>query len=146
MCGSGAWRHSRTERWSTCPAHTQSTAPARPRIGFAHLHRSFGMKSSGRRTGLLFGVPNGELERGEHRRGGAHRTAFPLAGYRHVVGTLWRLADNAAARIADNFSFGLAPSFHADDTARMPHRAVCGLRGDAPDKPSGWAAPIHPGR
>jgi CHAT domain len=72
-------------------------------------------------------------------------TAFQLAGYHHVVGTLWPVADNAAGRIADDFYTSLAPSLNADHTARALHRAVCSLRADAPTKPSHWAAHIHLG-
>lgn len=73
-------------------------------------------------------------------------TAFQLAGYRHVVGTLWPVADSAAGRIADDFYTGLAPSFDSDYAARILHRAVHALRNDAPDEPSRWAAHIHLGR
>jgi CHAT domain-containing protein len=72
-------------------------------------------------------------------------TAFQLAGYRHIIGTLWPVADNAAGRIADDFYTGLAPSLNADDTARALHRAVCGLRADEPQAPSRWASHIHLG-
>lgn len=72
-------------------------------------------------------------------------TAFQLAGYRHVVATLWPVADNAAGRIADDFYTGLAPSLTIDDTARTLHRAMCGLRADTPQEPSRWAAHIHLG-
>ncbi|MGW6456015.1 CHAT domain-containing protein, partial [Streptomyces sp. NPDC055078] len=72
-------------------------------------------------------------------------TAFQLAGYRHVVGTLWPVADSAAGRIADDFYTGLAPSFHPGEAARTLHRAVHALRTDAPDEPSRWAAHIHLG-
>ncbi|MFI6278493.1 CHAT domain-containing protein [Streptomyces sp. NPDC050988] len=73
-------------------------------------------------------------------------TAFQLAGYRHVIGTLWPVADSAAGRIADDFYTGLAPSFHPGEAARILHRAVHALHADAPDEPSGWAAHIHLGR
>ncbi|MFB4421459.1 CHAT domain-containing protein [Streptomyces sp. QL37] len=71
--------------------------------------------------------------------------ALQLAGYRHVIATLWPIADGAAGRVADDFYTGHAPSFDLDDTARMLHRAVRGLRADAPHRPSLWAAHIHLG-
>ncbi|WP_097260561.1 CHAT domain-containing protein [Streptomyces sp. TLI_55] len=67
-------------------------------------------------------------------------TAFQLAGYRHVIGTLWPVADSAAGRIADDFYTGLPSSL---DAARTLHRAVLDLREDAPARPSRWAAHIH---
>ncbi|GAA3784954.1 CHAT domain-containing protein [Streptomyces phyllanthi] len=77
-------------------------------------------------------------------------TAFQLAGYRHVVGTLWPVGDSAAGRVADDFYTGLAPSsgsgsFDSDHAARILHRAVHALREDVPDEPSRWAAHIHLG-
>ncbi|MZE78610.1 CHAT domain-containing protein [Streptomyces xinghaiensis] len=71
--------------------------------------------------------------------------AFQMAGYRHVIGTLWRITDSAAGRIADDFYTGLAPSFRSDEAARSLHRAVNGLRSDAPLQPSCWAAHVHLG-
>lgn len=72
-------------------------------------------------------------------------TAFQLAGFRHVIGTLWPVQDSAAARIADDFYTDLARSFDADGSARILHRAVHALRADDPDRPSRWAAHIHLG-
>ncbi|MFF3275856.1 CHAT domain-containing protein [Streptomyces chrestomyceticus] len=72
-------------------------------------------------------------------------TAFQLAGYRHAVGTLWRVDDRSAGRIADHFYESLAPSFRPEETARALHEAVRALRNDAPEKPSRWAAHIHLG-
>ncbi|MEV6850642.1 CHAT domain-containing protein [Actinoplanes sp. NPDC051411] len=70
-------------------------------------------------------------------------TAVQLAGCRHVVGTLWPVADSAAGRIAADFYTALAPSFDTGGTARALHRAVHALRADAPDQPSRWAAHVH---
>ncbi|MBE8470525.1 CHAT domain-containing protein [Streptomyces justiciae] len=70
-------------------------------------------------------------------------TAFQLAGYRHVIGTLWPVADSAAGRIADDFYTGLTRSPDAADAARTLHRAVLELREDAAGRPSRWAAHVH---
>ncbi|MEU1981699.1 CHAT domain-containing protein [Nocardia sp. NPDC019395] len=68
---------------------------------------------------------------------------FQLAGYRHVVATLWPVPDKAAGRIAEDFYTRLLPALSTGDTARALHRATSGLRADAPDRPSRWAAHIH---
>jgi len=76
-------------------------------------------------------------------------TAFQLAGYGHVIGTLWPVTDSSAGRIADDFYTGLASSLDwadaadAADAARTLHRAVLDLREDDPARPSRWAAHIH---
>lgn len=72
-------------------------------------------------------------------------SALQLAGFRHVIGTLWPVRDSAAGRIADDFHTGMAPSWEADGAAAALHRAVRALRDDAPDEPSRWAAHIHLG-
>ncbi|MGW7291773.1 CHAT domain-containing protein [Streptomyces xiamenensis] len=72
-------------------------------------------------------------------------TAFQLVGYRHVIGTLWRVADSAAGRIADDFYTALPASLDPGHAARCLHRAVRSLRRDAPHRPSRWAAHIHLG-
>ncbi|WP_170321804.1 CHAT domain-containing protein [Acrocarpospora pleiomorpha] len=69
-------------------------------------------------------------------------SAFQLAGYPHVVGTLWKVNDRAAFDIADMFyatlTEGGAPS-HA------LHHAVRAAREYAPDDPSQWAAHVYSG-
>jgi len=75
--------------------------------------------------------------------------AFHLAGYRHVIGTLWPIDDDAAVQIAPDFYQYLT----ADDTgsprpdvaAFALHHATARLRRQHPDAPELWAAHTHTG-
>ncbi|HUY46729.1 MAG TPA: CHAT domain-containing protein [Streptosporangiaceae bacterium] len=67
-------------------------------------------------------------------------SAFQLAGYAHVIGTLWPVSDRAAARLAAAmYAALLTPGGHRDP-ARALHDAVLAFRVRHPDAPSAWAA------
>ncbi|MBE1462310.1 CHAT domain-containing protein [Kibdelosporangium phytohabitans] len=68
--------------------------------------------------------------------------AFQLAGYPHVVGTLWEVTDSVASFIAGDFYGGMATT---SDSARALHQAIRGIRTDIPHLPSMWAAYAHHG-
>jgi hypothetical protein len=73
--------------------------------------------------------------------------AFQLAGFQHVVGTLWRLADGPAPEITREFYQALKISDQgAGDSARALHDAVQRLRQD-PTHTSrlNWACYVHVG-
>ena len=75
--------------------------------------------------------------------------AFHLAGYRHIIGTLWPIDDRAAAELAGAFyqhltNQGTAPPT-TDTAARALHEAVRRLRTAHPDTPVLWAAHTHTG-
>jgi tetratricopeptide (TPR) repeat protein len=75
-------------------------------------------------------------------------TAFQLAGFPHVIGTLWEINDALAVDIATSFYRELRTSPHTVDTsqaARALHRAVRAARDELPRVPSLWAAYIHAG-
>jgi hypothetical protein len=75
-------------------------------------------------------------------------SAFQLAGYRHVIGTLWEVEDRSAATMADNFygALGDGPGrFDASQSAAALHRAVRHARDRAPHLPWLWAAYMHTG-
>lgn len=74
-------------------------------------------------------------------------TAFLLAGYPHVVGTLWEIDDSLAATIADDFYAALitAETFETSVTAHALHRAVRSARDKLPRTPSLWAGYVHTG-
>ncbi|MFI7128770.1 CHAT domain-containing protein [Nonomuraea sp. NPDC050153] len=69
--------------------------------------------------------------------------AFPLAGFRHVVSTLWEIDDVAAGRLADDFYAGLRGD--AGSPARALHDAVRALRDKRPRLPSLWASYLRAG-
>ncbi|GAB3003045.1 hypothetical protein GCM10027184_69890 [Saccharothrix stipae] len=72
-------------------------------------------------------------------------SAFHLAGYRHVIGSLWPLADNVASDAAATFYRELPPLPELHDFATALHRVVRGLRDKHPDRPDLWASFIHSG-
>ncbi|MGI9003118.1 MAG: CHAT domain-containing protein [Pseudonocardia sp.] len=75
-------------------------------------------------------------------------TAFQLAGYPHVVGTLWEINDALAVRVADSFYTALTTDSGTIDTtgaARALHQAVRAIRDQLPATPSLWAAYLHAG-
>ncbi|MFE7269941.1 CHAT domain-containing protein [Streptomyces sp. NPDC057623] len=69
--------------------------------------------------------------------------ALSVAGYRHVIGTLWRVDDGVAVEAARRFYGHLT---EADfDPALALHRTVRELRAAYPSMPGLWAAHIHIG-
>ncbi|GII82850.1 CHAT domain-containing protein [Sphaerisporangium siamense] len=75
-------------------------------------------------------------------------SAFQLAGFPHVIGTLWQINDRLAATIANAFYTGLTTRDGTLDTARAAHAlhdAVRAARDRHPADPSLWAAHIHVG-
>ncbi|MGW4756154.1 CHAT domain-containing protein [Streptomyces chartreusis] len=74
--------------------------------------------------------------------------AFQLAGYPHVIGTLWEIDDATAVEITRVLYTGLLHSHHvaATETAAVAlHRAVLSVRERYPQTPSLWAAYLHMG-
>ncbi|MET0132836.1 MAG: CHAT domain-containing protein [Kibdelosporangium sp.] len=70
-------------------------------------------------------------------------TALHLAGYRHVVGTLWRISDDLAPDVADQFYQHVQ-----QDPARSAealHHAVNEVRAQYPDRVDLWASYVHIG-
>jgi tetratricopeptide (TPR) repeat protein len=70
-------------------------------------------------------------------------TAFQLAGYSHVIGTLWPIADDLAPELTDTFYRELG-----QDTSRAAyalHSAVREIRHRYPTTPALWASHIHTG-
>ncbi|WP_445520808.1 CHAT domain-containing protein [Streptomyces sp. NEAU-174] len=70
--------------------------------------------------------------------------AFHLAGFRHVIGTHWRIADLAAADIADHF-YTVIAAHGPDHAAQALHTATAELRRAHPDRPDLWASHLHVG-
>ena len=75
--------------------------------------------------------------------------AFHLAGYQHVIGTLWPVNDPAARRLASDFyrhltRHGAVPPDPSQAAAAL-HHAARRLRDRFPRVPSVWAAYTHTG-
>jgi CHAT domain-containing protein len=73
--------------------------------------------------------------------------ALRIAGFRHVVGTLWSVNDEAAPQVAAAFYRHLAgPDGPASaDAARALHRAVGELRDQHLTDPTLWVPFVHDG-
>ncbi|MFG3245493.1 CHAT domain-containing protein [Streptomyces sp. NPDC048187] len=69
--------------------------------------------------------------------------ALSAAGYRHVVGTLWRVDDNVAVEAARRFYSRLTAT--TADPALALHHTVRELRAAYPSMPGLWAAHVHIG-
>ena len=75
-------------------------------------------------------------------------SAFQLAGFPHVIGTLWPINDACAVTIADDFYAALHDADGALDANRAAyalHQAVRAVRDTYPITPTLWAAHIHAG-
>jgi hypothetical protein len=86
----------------------------------------------------------------QHADEATHLTAaFQLAGYSHVIGTLWPINDQTAITVATSFYETLtAGGSRPPDlglAAEALHHAVRNLRDAAPALPSRWAAYLHSG-
>ncbi|MFF8919065.1 CHAT domain-containing protein [Streptomyces sp. NPDC015032] len=76
-------------------------------------------------------------------------TAFQLAGFRQVVGTLWPINDMLAAEIADVFYSHLRSDPRRkpdpDRAAVTLHQTIQTIHDRYPELPSVWAAYVHAG-
>jgi hypothetical protein len=75
-------------------------------------------------------------------------TAFQLAGFPSVVGTLWEITEPAAASVAAAFYAGLSTGRGVLDTGRAAvalHHAVRARRDRHPARPFLWAGYLHAG-
>jgi hypothetical protein len=77
-------------------------------------------------------------------------SAFQIAGFRHVVSTLWEIEDRSSVRVADDFYANLRTAdgtFDIDRAAWALHQAVSAARGrtDGTQHPFYWASYVHIG-
>ncbi|MGW6202476.1 CHAT domain-containing protein [Streptomyces sp. NPDC055089] len=75
-------------------------------------------------------------------------SSFQLAGYPHVIGTLWPIADKLATHLTEAFYTALAEDIARGrpiDPAAALHRPVRALRDRYTQAPHLWAAHIHTG-
>ncbi|MFD9030979.1 CHAT domain-containing protein [Streptomyces sp. NPDC059567] len=70
-------------------------------------------------------------------------SAFQLAGFRHVIASLWPLNDSFGAVASRRFYGELSGA--ADDAPRALHETTLELRRQYPDRPDLWASLIHSG-
>jgi CHAT domain-containing protein len=72
-------------------------------------------------------------------------SAFQLAGYRHVVATLWPIGDRIAVAFAEDFYTAVSLGHGAGDAADAVHSATMRRRQRWPHAPSAWASHMHTG-
>ncbi|MGW4905027.1 CHAT domain-containing protein [Streptomyces sp. NPDC004270] len=78
-------------------------------------------------------------------------SAFQLAGFPQVIGTLWEINDEMASRMAADFytELGMVPNGHSgldtDAPAHALHHTVRNVRDRYPTAPYLWAAHLHAG-
>ena len=71
--------------------------------------------------------------------------AFNLAGYRHVIATLWPIRDSVALKFATSFYTSLSGECITDALAYRLQQSTHLLRAESPRTPSAWAPHIHIG-
>jgi hypothetical protein len=73
--------------------------------------------------------------------------ALQFAGFRHVIGSQWAIADRVAAQVAEDVYARLAAGGRpdADGAAFALDEALARVRREQPDRPDLWAALIHTG-
>jgi CHAT domain-containing protein len=72
-------------------------------------------------------------------------SAFQLAGFRHVIASLWPLDDDTAAHTARAFYDRLPATGNADQAAEVLRQVTLDLRERRPDRPDLWAPLLHYG-
>ncbi len=75
-------------------------------------------------------------------------SAFQLAGFPHVIGTLWEIGDATAVDVARAFYSRLRTGDGSLDISRAAfslHQAIRAIRDKLPATPSVWAAHLHAG-
>ncbi|MGH8881101.1 MAG: CHAT domain-containing protein, partial [Stackebrandtia sp.] len=72
-------------------------------------------------------------------------SSFQLAGFRHVIASMWPLADSVAATAAQSFYRTLPDHPGADHAADTLRQVTLALRAEYPDRPDLWAPLIHTG-
>ncbi|OXM55584.1 CHAT domain-containing protein [Amycolatopsis alba] len=72
-------------------------------------------------------------------------SGFQLAGFRHVIASLWPLDDQIAADAASSFYRHLSHAVAADAAPTALHKVTRDLRFRYPDRPGLWASLIHSG-
>jgi CHAT domain/Tetratricopeptide repeat len=72
-------------------------------------------------------------------------SAFQLAGFRHVIASLWPLEDLIAATAAQSFYHRMDAAATTNEAAATLRQVTLDLRAAHPDRPDLWASLIHSG-
>ncbi|MFI5712364.1 CHAT domain-containing protein [Kribbella sp. NPDC051620] len=72
-------------------------------------------------------------------------SAFQLAGFRHVLATLWPVPDRTAAVAAQAFYANFETSADAQLAGPVANKVARQLRDEYPERPDLWAAFVHAG-
>ena len=119
-------------------AATRSPSPPWPPLTLDHARLAYLSACSTARTG-----DTSLLDEAIHLA-----TAFQLAGFPHVIGTLWEINDEIAVEIAEAFYAALADpggTLDPDRAARALHHAARAQRDLQPAAPYLWGSHIHAG-
>lgn len=137
--------------WAHFACHA-GTDPDAPSEGGLHLHDGvLSIAEIGRldlheaELAYLSACSTGHVGR-RHADESIHlASAFQLAGFRHVVASLWPLDDHVAAAAAEHFYRLMPDTPSADDAAIVLHRVIRQLRTEHSGRPHLWASLIHSG-
>lgn len=140
-----------TASWAHFACHA-STNPDAPSTGGLHLHDGVLSIADVSRLDL----PDAELAylsacstrhtSYRHADESIHlASAFQIAGFRHVIASLWPLADSVAATAADRFYRAVSGAVSADGVAHTLHEITRELRAEHPNQPHLWASLVHSG-
>lgn len=72
-------------------------------------------------------------------------STFQLAGFRHVIASLWPLSNEIAVKAANSFYRALPDAPTIDHAATVLHKITHDLRNEYTDRPDLWAPLIHSG-
>ncbi|MBB5803182.1 tetratricopeptide (TPR) repeat protein [Saccharothrix ecbatanensis] len=137
--------------WAHFACHA-GTDPRTPSEGCLHLHdgplpiaRISRLELHAAELAYLSACATGQVG-WRHANESIHlASAFQLAGFRHVIASLWPLDDRTAATAAERF-YALMPA--TSSAAHAPyalHAVTCELRAALPDRPHLWASLVHSG-
>jgi CHAT domain-containing protein len=132
-----------------CHAESDPLSPSRSRLllhdGDLPVTRIGGLRLDGAELAYLSACSTAQTGVPELADEAIHiASAFQLAGFRHVVGTLWPTNDKAAAQVANKFYERLLATARPDPAAIL-HEVIRERRDRAPSLPRNWAGFVHAG-
>lgn len=137
--------------WAHFACHA-GTDPRRPSEGGLHLHdgvlpiaRISRLELHEAELAYLSACSTGQVG-WRHADESIHlASAFQLAGFRHVIASLWPLDDRTAATAAERFYALMPAAPSAEHAPNALHAVTRELRAALPDRPHVWAPLIHSG-